>query len=616
MADQEILSKEDETTTTIVPLIRASSPITYQHSNDFGPHWTLKYSRLSTLDDAPKETVEKFRRSYDGTSFLATATGEPAHEFVVLCTIFGDEFDAADGKKDELAALIRETAADSVLLARLIHSFAQHGPSPDEMLAFWRTGFRDSLLRIADAIERDGNAQVGAESPFWPPEKEWAARTRENVPNAFPDGIANVPINPAINAGLCAIRKGGQKAPTLTAGWRENNGQVVYGHRIKKGGQVLFYFSPAQASGPIPTTDTLWKFVESLSPFTSDVVLAVLAQLCEPGGGDRPKAPLLETIKITADTILQYKGSHRRGEDKQELRSRVHDEMERLRALRFDVRRVGGHNPDTGKYDPTGITWEGDSLFDIVKVERYQETLFKGRDVIETSWSVRAGHWAKWWLNSDARRIWVGRMARAILELDHRQQRPAHQLAKNISQVLIFTGPNSKMEPIVRRIDRLLEDAGELPVPAKRNSNWAGRTRERFDNALLVLKDVGIIMSVTWENDKHGPGDPDRSKGWVTAWLNTKIEITLPELAPALPARPTAAIAGPANKPRRRTKRAGKAQPLTGVDLRQTRTTRGWRQAVLANHLGISTPYLSQIETGKRAPSAALANKISDWLTN
>ena len=83
-----------------------------------------------------------------------------------------------------------------------------------------------------------------------------------------------------------------KNAKMLTASWRESNGNVVYGHRMKKGGgQVLFYFNPARANGPIPTTDTLWEYVEGLNPFTADVVLAVLAQLAGHRHPSLPGAP-------------------------------------------------------------------------------------------------------------------------------------------------------------------------------------------------------------------------------------------------------------------------------------------------------------------------------------
>ena len=171
-------------------------------------------------------------------------------------------------------------------------------------------------------------------------------------------------------------------------------------------------------------------------------------------------------------------------------------------------------------------------------------------------------------------------------------------------------------DPIDRRIGRLLEDAGELPMPDKRGRNWAARTRESFDSGMQMLKEVGIFTDVKWEKNKHGPGDPDRGKGWVDGWLNTKISIVLPTPAPEILEQPILAITDtPPPRRARRSKPRAEEQPISGVEIRQARTTRNWHQTTLAKHLGISSPYLSQIETGAREPSPKLAKAIGEWLT-
>ncbi|MHB2020532.1 MAG: hypothetical protein ACYCW6_26650, partial [Candidatus Xenobia bacterium] len=111
------------------------------------------------------------------------------------------------------------------------------------------------------------------------------------------------------------------------------------------------------------TTDSLWGFIEQLSPRTADVVFAVLAQLCEPSTQDKPKYPLLQPVRITADAILQYKGIQRWGVQRTQMYEWIHDEMHCLQSLRFDMEDVWVRDPKNGQYK--GVGWKRDRLFDI-----------------------------------------------------------------------------------------------------------------------------------------------------------------------------------------------------------------------------------------------------------
>jgi DNA-binding XRE family transcriptional regulator len=423
--------------------------------------------------------------------------------------------------------------------------------------------------------------------------------------------IMRTPNNPLMQAGLKAISAGGRLARVLQGGWRDpGHGVPVYRHLGSKKGEVVVY--PQKRTGPeeaLPTTETLWAFVESLNLFTADVALAVLAQMVAPSTGDRPKYPLLEPVKITAGAILQYKGIQRYGAERRLLEQRIAEEMERLRALTFDVHQWPTHNPENPKkWAPEGASWQGDHLFDIVKVEKWQESLIDGEPQrIEVAWSVRAGQWAYWWMNSQGR-VWLAHMARVLLELDHRKNRPVAAMAKGLGvQLAFWVGPRT----IERRIEGLLQDIGELPIPEERNHKWGGRTRERFDAAFLVLKEGGVIADVAWP-EGYGPGEGGRSKGWVDQWLGAKVRITLPELAEELPA-PTAQPALPKPAQRKRRKPV-KVQQIDGNAVRRAREARGCTQDDLAAFLGVTQPYIARIENGKRLPGVALAKKLRAWI--
>ncbi len=433
------------------------------------------------------------------------------------------------------------------------------------------------------------------------------------VPPAFPDSRGRLPNNPLIAAGMAALWKGGSKARILVAGWQESAaGRPVYQHTGRHGGRILVYPNTGHsAAAPLPTTATLWHLVEHCNPFTADVALAVLAQLCEPSSGSRPQAPLLESVRITADAILRYKGIQRWGFERRQLHERVFEEMERLQAFQFDVEKYPERDLTTGKWDPHGVSWHGDRFFDIVKVELYQESLFGDRERIEVSWLVRAGQWARWWFNAQGR-VWIGHMARALLELDHRETRRGAVMAKKIGQRMVLLSEALHIgDPITRRIDRLLEDIGELPTPEERNRNWLGRTRKSFEVGLHILQEAHVLTT-EWP-EAYG-GIPNR------LWLQTSLCFTLPKYLPTpaqlaqAPGRshePHAHIRR--RKPRRHT-RTAKPQGIKGVMIRHMRLERHWSQRTLASHLGITRPYLSQIENDARLPSKCLGAKIEQWL--
>jgi DNA-binding XRE family transcriptional regulator len=303
--------------------------------------------------------------------------------------------------------------------------------------------------------------------------------------------------------------------------------------------------------------------------------------------------PLLEPVRITTDAILRYKGIQRWGIERGDLDQRLFEEMEKLRVLTFDVEQFPTVSPRTKRAEAGA--WQGDRLFDIVKVERYEHPSGKR---IEVAWSVRAGQWAYYWLNAQGR-VYLARMAKALLELDHQ----GTALSKKLGQrIVLLANAVSQLRNL--RIDGLLEDVGELPSPERRHRNWAGRMRERFDEAMLELQKAGIFTHVVWP-DGHGPGDARRHKGWTEDWLRSHVQISLPEISK---------IAGDV-APVRREAVASVAKPteLKGERLRQFRCKLGWKQNRLADHLSISRKHLSQIENDRCVASAELDGKISAW---
>jgi hypothetical protein len=435
------------------------------------------------------------------------------------------------------------------------------------------------------------------------------ARRPAKIPNAFPDGSGKIPHNPAIVAGLGAIARGGGKARTLVGGWAQSeNGQLYFAHHGRKIGRILVYPKSQSNSS---CQDAPWGFVEGLSPFTADVALCVLAQMCEPTTGDWTKFPVLRSVPITADAILRYMGIKRRGQERRDLRRRVRDEMAALSILTFDVESFQAINPETNKYEK--VSWRGDRLFDIVTVER--RPLAGNPTDTDMVWLVRPGQWAYWWFNP-ATRVYIMRIVQGLLKLDHRDNRAAAALAKKIGQRVLFLYHGlPERVPLTLRIGNLLQSVGELPEPEARSAHWGAKTREHFEEAINLLgpgdgftDGIDILAAVDWLQGR-GPDDTDRVKGWLDRWLSASVVLTVRSADMHIKSEGEPWI--PASVVRKQ----AEVQDCIGDNVRAARMRREpiWTQKKLAHEMGISNVYLSLVEDGKRQPSPALRNRLQQW---
>lgn len=432
------------------------------------------------------------------------------------------------------------------------------------------------------------------------------------IANAFPNGWGRIPNNPLVAASIAALFKGGPKAQTLVGGWEpDERGRLTYRHLGKRGGQISIYPDPAAvlASEGGSGLASQWSFVEKVSPLTVDVLLAVLAQLCEPTQVNRSKFPLLTPVAITAKAILRYKALRRWGSEGALLRQRVDEEIVRLRGLRFDVQEFPAWDPDLQRWNAKGVSVIGDHLFDIVDSQTYNLRHKTSRAQSEIVWLTRAGQWSQWWMNSQGK-VWLGAIPQRILKFDHRRNRGSDVLAKKISlNTMVLWCAVRARGSLERRISQLLEDVGELPSFDTRDSHWGGRVRDRFDDAVLMLQEASVFGSVEWPNG-YEPGDPHRARGWVEGWLGDKIILNRPDIFGGCDVK-----AATRKRKRRRARKTdlGPDSLQRGSQIRAMRMEHKIPQSRFARELGISAAYLSQIETEKRKISRTLLRKISDW---
>jgi DNA-binding XRE family transcriptional regulator len=438
------------------------------------------------------------------------------------------------------------------------------------------------------------------------------------VPNAFAGGVAQIPNNPLIAATFTAIFKGGPKARSLLNGWEvDQDGIIKYRHIGRRGGEIAIYFDvgkerTANRGALIAKQSAL---IESFNPLTADTLLAVLAQICERGSGNRTFYPLTSPVLVSTNAVLKYKGVKRWGWERSDLRRRVKHELELLSRLRFDVLQFPSWDPAIKSWNHKGVSVVGDKVIDVMDGDEIAVLLNNREKLLDATWSVRIGHWGRWWLNAQAK-VWLGEVPQNLMEFDHRANRGAANLAKKIgiSTTVLLEALKSRGY-VERRIDHLLDAIGELPIMEARDSHWAGRTRDRFDEALMRLQEVGVFGNVTWLT-AGGPGDLDRNKGWVDQWLGSKVRIYRKD-APVRSDGEDPPASGKQNA-RRRSRRVNGAaadNPFeTGTSIRRQRIASSMTQSQLAKKLNISNAYLSKIENQKVPVTKAIMQKLSSYL--
>ena len=455
--------------------------------------------------------------------------------------------------------------------------------------------------------------QVGASDTDF----EFSQSTR-HVPNAFAGGVAQIPNNPLIAAVFTAIFKGGPKARSLINGWEvDQDGVIKYRHIGRRGGEIAIYFDvpKGSASNRGALIAKQIELIEAFNPLTADTFLAVLAQICERSTGNRSFFPLTTPVLISTNAVLKYKGVRRWGWERSDLRRRIKHELELLSRLRFDVLQFPSWDPAIKSWNHKGVSVVGDKVIDLMDGDVLAVVLNNREKLLDATWTVRIGHWGRWWLNAQAK-VWLGEIPQNLMEFDHRANRGAANLAKKIGiGTTVLLEALKSRSYVERRIDHLLEAIGELPIMEARDSHWAGRTRDRFDEALIRLQETGVFAKVTWLS-AGGPGDLDRNKGWVEQWLGSKVRIYRKgALLHADADDPPNSSRQNGRRKRRRVNGAAAENPFaTGTSIRKQRIASQMTQSQLAKKLNISNAYLSKIENQKVPVTKTIMQRLASYL--
>jgi DNA-binding XRE family transcriptional regulator len=131
----------------------------------------------------------------------------------------------------------------------------------------------------------------------------------------------------------------------------------------------------------------------------------------------------------------------------------------------------------------------------------------------------------------------------------------------------------------------------------------------------MRLQEAGVFKKVEWLSG-GGPGDIDRTKGWVDQWLGAKIRIYRKNATFHADAA-ASSRSGPTNGCRSAAhgSGAGMEKPFsTGRMIRKRRVASSMTQSQLAKKLKISDAYLSKIENQKVPVTKSIMQRLEHYL--
>lgn len=501
-------------------------------------------------------------------------------------------------------------------------------------------GYRDDAVNILETL-KIGEALV----------KQAVPKAPKGLSPFDANGLGRMPTDHYVAEHLGAQMLASGDWRTKQGGWENNLQGVPSIHKDHaNGGRIHITLSGSEFDAAEHAAEQIQAAVHATmakyGALSVDVTLSLLAVLGDPR---QVSYPLVQPVYLSTKTILKNKAFERFGKDGRLMEQQIADIVNALAKLR-----VYFHGVKIDTREP--ITIEDGKLFDIEKSYKEQKDIEGNWVLIETGWVMRLGMWAALFLDPKTR-LWLSDVARDVLELDHRDNRQAAQMAKFIWIRFLgcMAGRVNEKGPVRVRVCELLGKIGFLPVEEERGPNWYRRTRENLDAALGKLLTLGAVAR--WSYSEDCPNIEDKRAGmgvsleaqWLDAYVTLVDPASLPEAErrrllpkPDLEdhpinraflraarideARARKGKPAPA-KPRRERLTPAKQTPLTNAQerlklpetraaLKAKRLSLGLLQSELAKQLGISRQTYGNIERGEFAPGdrTGTAEKLLNWL--
>lgn len=241
----------------------------------------------------------------------------------------------------------------------------------------------------------------------------------------------------------------------------------------------------------------------------------------------------------------------------------------------------------------------------------YQQDINGNKELIGMTFIVRAGLWAKYFLNEEGRKSKTayhqyGTLPRMLLEsvMSIWQHHPG---AARLMVWLLFKTQFSRNQPL--NVQALMEIAyGEQKIEqAKRSSELRKKLANTWDDDLLTLHERGWQLRFddeTYPLDIRPAGfgreNLQRPRGFFDRLLAARLWITPEDTL----VNEVAAIKEPNADNGQQLINYQPELMLTGAQVRALRTARGWSQRKLASLSGLSQGLISLIENNERSISS------------
>lgn len=389
-------------------------------------------------------------------------------------------------------------------------------------------------------------------------------------------------------------------------GWKDDaDGKLCYARQVGNGTGAIHFWVTEDLDHEHPATLAGEAALACLDAFD---IRAACMHLLYAGCATRLERPWEQEFVIDDSEIEEYLGLKRRTDKNKQQKLAL---IEKWAQQPCQVATYISW-PKQGRVK--GFTVAEGRLWNLIETQyHYRQDQSGNKELDGLSFTIRPGHWARYFLNEDGRKrhsayYQCGTLSKSLLESvmscwQHREG------AARLMVWLMFKQAEGIYPICVRN---LMEIAYGTDAVEKAKSD--GQVRKRlvgsWDEDLLTLHDRGWTLAfdpLTYPHEiqpvAFGRGSTSRPRGYYEKMLNAYIWINPPEdwtstCSQALPQEEDDL------------QEFQFALPLSGALVKRLREERNWNQAKLSGLVGISQSLLSRIEKGSRSISPELESRF------
>lgn len=263
--------------------------------------------------------------------------------------------------------------------------------------------------------------------------------------------------------------------------------------------------------------------------------------------------------------------------------------------------------PDQGR--ARGFTVSETRLWNMLEIQHhYSSDLFGNKELVGLTFRVKAGYWAKYFLNGEERAdlstyCQTSILSKVLLEDVMRVWQQREGAARLMIWLLFKTKVDIKHPLSVQTLMEIAYGSQKIEA-AKLDNRLRNKLANTWDEDLLVLHDKGWHLHFHAESYcreiqpfAFGRSNRSRPRSFFEQLLSAQIWITPPDSLSQKVAVPQI----PSNFELEQTVLPVKAkQSLTGIEIRELRNKKGWTQRQLASLTGLSQSLIQLIEKNQR----------------